>query len=121
MSEFNPILLEAYHLEYGHKPDGGTKHDNNKPDLSLLPRAALISMAEAFMYGEKKYGRYNYTLGFESHRLFAALQRHLLAWQDGETDDPESGLSHLSHALATIAMIVHCQELGTLTDTRRKK
>lgn len=100
---------------------GGTKHDTGKPDLSLLPKPALEAMAEALMYGEKKYGRYNYTKGFDSHRLFAAIQRHLLAWQDGETNDPESGLSHLSHALASLAMLIHCKDLGTLVDTRYKK
>lgn len=102
---------------------GGIKHDTGKADLSLNPYIALKEMALAFMWGEKKYNRYNYTQGFESHRLVAAAMRHLCEYQNGEDLDPEStiGSSHLGHALACIAMLLHCEELGTLTDTRYKK
>lgn len=97
---------------------GGTKHDSGKPDLSLVPRSTLNAIAEALMYGEAKYQRYNYLRGFDSHRLIAATLRHLVAWQDGEDLDTESNLSHLSHALASLSMLVHCKEYGSLTDTR---
>lgn len=96
------------------------KLDTGKPDLSLNPKVALEQMAFAFQYGEKKYGRYNYTAGFESHRLIGAAMRHLTQWQDGEDQDPESGASHLGHALASIAMLLHTIELGTNRDTRLK-
>jgi len=94
------------------------KNDQAKPDLSLLPLPALEQMALAFMYGEKKYGRYNYTAGFESHRLIAACLRHVSQYQNGEDLDPESGASHLGHALASLAMLLHTISLGTNRDTR---
>ena len=97
------------------------KLDTNKADLSLLPLVALEQMARAFMFGEKRYGRYNYTAGFNSHRLVAAALRHITQWQDGEDNDPESGASHLGHALASIAMLLHTIQLGTNVDTRYKK
>jgi hypothetical protein len=100
---------------------GGTKHDGGKPDLSLCPRVALEAMAKALMFGEQKYGRYQYLMGFESHRLIAAALRHLTAWQDGEDIDADSGNSHLAHALASIAMLLDCQDKGTLKDTRHGK
>lgn len=103
---------------------GGKKFDGGKADLSLVPRIASEEMARAFMVGEKKYGRYNYTAGLQSHRLIAAAMRHLHAYQEGEDMDPEGTefrSKHLGHALASIAMLLHCEELGTLTDTRRKK
>ena len=48
--------------------------------------------------------------------------RHLDAYREGEDMDPEStvGSTHLGHALASIAMILECERLGTLTDTRYK-
>ena len=97
------------------------KFDGGKADLSLNPLIAIEQMARAFMLGEKKYGRYNYTAGMDASRLIAATLRHVHQWQDGEDNDPESGASHLGHALACIAMLLHQQQLGTLRDNRRGK
>ena len=99
----------------------GTKHDTGKVDISLVPLVATEAEARALMFGEKKYGRYNYTQGFETSRLVAACLRHVLAYQDGEDTDPESGLSHLGHAKACLSMLLHCDQLGTLRDNRLKK
>lgn len=96
----------------------GKKFDSNKPDLSLIPLSALAETAKAFMLGEQKYSRGNYKLGLESHRLVAAALRHILTWEQGESLDPESGASHLGHAMACLAMIMETQRLGTLKDTR---
>lgn len=96
----------------------GKKFDSGKADLSLNPKIAQEEMAFAFMLGEKKYGRFNFYKGLESHRLISAAMRHLNAWNEGENLDPESGRSHLGHALACIAMILKTQELGSLRDTR---
>lgn len=97
------------------------KFDSGKADLSLNPLVALEQMARAFMLGEKKYGRYNYTAGMDASRLTGAALRHIGQWNDGEEFDPESGASHLGHALACIAMLLHQQQLGTLKDNRRTK
>lgn len=97
------------------------KFDQQKIDLSLLPLPFLEQTAQALMYGEKKYGRYNYTSGFDSHRIVAAFLRHALAYQNGEDLDPESGLPHLGHAGACLAMLAHTQALGTNKDTRLGK
>lgn len=97
------------------------KDDSYKADLSLCPLVALEQMARAFMLGEKKYGRYNYLNGgMDSHRLVAACMRHVLQWQGGEELDPESGHSHLGHALACLAMLLDQQKHNVLQDTRRK-
>lgn len=99
----------------------GTKHDTGKPDLSLLPTHALEETARALMFGANKYGRYNYCQGFEDTRLAAACLRHVYSFLNGEEKDPESGLSHLAHAMATLSMMMHCQDLGTLRDNRYRK
>lgn len=99
---------------------GGTKHDNGKPDLSLLPSVFVKEVARALMHGENKYGRHNFEKGFDTHRLVGACLRHVYAWNEGEDSDPESGISHLAHAAATLGMLLRCLELGTATDTRSK-
>ncbi len=83
----------------------GTKNDQAKPDLSLIPTDALWGMAAALTYGAKKYDRHNFREGIEFSRLVAACMRHLTAWNEGENIDNETSLSHLDHALASLAML----------------
>lgn len=94
------------------------KNDQAKPDLSLLPQILLIEIAKAFMVGEKKYGRYNYTKGHQASQLVAAALRHMTAWNDGEEHDPADGQHHLGAVGACIGMILRQQQLGTLKDNR---
>ena len=114
-------LCAQAQITHSEPPHKGTKHDSGKPDLSLIPLSALVEEAKGFQLGEAKYGRYNFTKGLESHRLVAAALRHILAWQEGEDLDPESGASHLGHARCCLAMLLETQKLGTLKDTRRTK
>jgi len=100
------------------RPQSGVKNDFQKIDLSLLTRASLEAEASAMMFGEEKYGRHNFRNGFETHRLVAAALRHITAWQDGESLDPESGLSHLNHAKACLGMLITNIADGKAIDTR---
>jgi hypothetical protein len=100
--------------------NGAAKNDSQKIDLSLIPYAALRAEAEAFMVGEKKYGRYNYCKGHKASQLMAALLRHAFAWFEGEECDPVDGQPHLGSIRACTAMILRQQELGTLQDDRFK-
>ena len=85
---------------------GGIKFDKDKPEMVLIPVAAKIAMAEAFGYGAKKYGKWNYKKGMDWTRLISATERHLDAFKECEDLDPESGILHLGHALADLAMLV---------------
>lgn len=103
-------------------PSGmGIKNDQEKPDLSLVPRELLEETAKAFTYGAMKYGRYNFRAGMDHHRILAAAMRHLVAYNEGEDLDPESGLSHLGHAAASIGMLLVLIRTGSGKDTRFKK
>lgn len=99
----------------------GTKHDAGKPDYSLLTRAMVEPMIRALMYGENKYSRGNFRAGFVNTRLAAAAMRHIMAYLDREDADPESGVSHLGHAMAAIAMLLDNDATGTSTDGRYDK
>lgn len=96
----------------------GTKNDKDKPDFSLLPYAALEALARVLDFGAAKYDRNNYRKGFDNTRLLAAALRHIHAYSNGEDLDPESGLSHLDHGLASIAMLLQNQKDGVSNDTR---
>lgn len=90
-----------------------------KPDLSLIPPVALIEEAQAFQDGANKYGPYNWREKTVSARIYtAAALRHILAYQDGEEYDPVSGVSHLAHARACLAILIDADSLGMLNDNR---
>jgi hypothetical protein len=99
----------------------GVKNDSEKVDLSLLTRASMEAEATALMFGAKKYHRHNFRKGFENHRLIAAAMRHIVAFNDGEDLDPESGLCHLNHAKACLGMLITNIADGKSIDTRFKK
>lgn len=89
----------------------GLKYDTNKLDWSLMPFEIIEKIVEILQYGEKKYGRNNWQgLDNFNNRYFSALMRHLIAWQQGEKNDYESGLSHLAHAACNIIFLLYFQE-----------
>lgn len=97
------------------------KYDQHKPDYSLLTSAMLEPMTKALMYGEHKYSRGNFRKGFENIRLTSAALRHIFAYLDREEQDPESGVTHLGHAMAALAMLLDNIAEGVSTDVRYPK
>lgn len=85
----------------------GVKKDKDKPRMDMLPPVGLVKIAEVMSYGANKYGDFNFRLGMRYGRLLAAALRHITAYMGGEDNDKESGLSHIAHAGACMAML--CQ------------
>lgn len=84
----------------------GVKFDSEKPDLSLLPKDALIEITRVLEFGARRYGRDNFKLGIEINRLIAAAMRHILSFNEGETLDPDSGLNHAAHAATNLMFVL---------------
>lgn len=99
-----------------------TKHDKGKPKVDLVPPEVILSLAEVLTFGADKYDAHNWRSGggMAWSRVYAACQRHLLAFWQGEDHDPESGLQHLSHALCCIAFLITYQIEGSGIDDRYK-
>ncbi len=76
----------------------GVKLDAGKPPMSLLDSYALEQIALVLAFGAGKYDRHNWRGGIRFSRLIDAALRHLLVFNNGEDNDPESGLPHLAHA-----------------------
>lgn len=92
---------------------------SDKIPLGLWPTTATAAGAMAFLHGALKYGKNNWrAVGVRSSTYHDALQRHIAAWWEGEDCDPDSGLSHLAHALACIAVLVDAEAAGELNDDR---
>lgn len=96
------------------------KFDKGKPKVFLVPPKAIIGTARAMTHGAKKYEFHNYKkgTGLDWDRPASALFRHLLAWIDGEDYDSDSGLHHLDHAGACIAILQDLVYSNIGKDTR---
>ena len=98
---------------------GSKKDDSQKPELTLVSRAFLEATARAMMWGKNKYHKHNYLVtGFAQQRLLAAAMRHLVAYNDGEDLDPESGNCHLDHACGALNMLIDLMHKGKAPDDR---
>lgn len=84
----------------------GVKHDQGKPDLTLLLKDALFEMARVREFGNKKYSGVDTWRGVGQKRYLAAALRHIYQYQDNPKDS-ESGLSHLGHALVSLMFAYH--------------
>jgi len=98
----------------------GIKHDDGKPDMSLLSTIALVKTAEVMSFGAKKYSANNWRGGFAWSRPLAAAARHLYAYIGGEDKDPESGLSHLAHCACCIMFLLEFETTRQDLDDRYK-
>lgn len=85
-----------------------------KPErYDLLPKPGLDAIARVFGWGASKYADHNWRKGYEWSKSYAAAMRHLTAFWEGETNDPESGLPHLAHAgFHILVMLTWLREQG---------
>jgi len=93
-----------------------------KPQLNLIPASAQILESVVMALGAEKYGPFNWRESAVRSSIYvAAAMRHLLAWADGQNEDPESGVSHLAHVRACMGIVLDAQSLGKLEDDRPKQ
>lgn len=93
---------------------------SDKLPLHLWPETATILGSLGLLDGLLKYGRGNFReIGVRSSIYYDAARRHLNAWFEGEDADPDSGLPHLGHALACIAILIDAGAAGKLNDDRQ--
>jgi hypothetical protein len=92
---------------------------SRKAPMSTLPAGVLAEIGVAMMEGKAKYGAFNYRIaGIRSSVYYDALQRHIMAWWEGEDIDPASGLPHVVKALSTLVVLRDAQRNGMVNDDR---
>lgn len=90
-----------------------TKPTNPKDSLSIrraplstVPANVIAELGVAMLEGAVKYGRHNYRdAGVRASVYYDATMRHLMAWWEGENIDRESGLSHITKAIASLVVL----------------
>lgn len=93
-----------------------------KPPVSTVSEPVLFEVGAAMLEGALKYGRHNYReIGVRSSVYFDAARRHLGDWWEGEDTDPDSGLPHISKAIASLVVLRDAQMQGREFDDRPPK
>mgnify|MGYP003631491373 CR=1 FL=1 len=93
-----------------------------KPSTHFIPKPPLYEVANALLEGALKYGAYNWRVaGVRASIYYSACGRHLDAWLEGEDIDPESGIHHVSKAIAGLLVIRDAMMAGKFSDDRPPK
>ena len=71
-----------------------------------VPTTIIWELGVAMLEGARKYGRHNYRVaGVRGSVYVDAAKGHIDQWWEGEDIDEESGLSHLTKAMASLAVL----------------
>jgi hypothetical protein len=80
--------------------------EENKPRPDLISPFAMERLAEWLRLGATKYSERNWEKGLPLSRCTASLCRHLLKFQQGQTDE-----DHVAAILCNAMFIAHTQEM----------
>ncbi|MCK1741362.1 hypothetical protein IVA80_10920 [Bradyrhizobium sp. 139] len=91
-----------------------------KVPVSPIPAPVLGEVGLAMMEGALKYGRHNYrVIGVRASVYYdAVMSRHMPAWWEGQDNDPDSGLSHVTKAIASLVVLRDAMMRGNWEDDR---
>ena len=107
--------MEETKKESNPKDNVGTK----KVPFSTIPGPVLAEVGLALFEGARKYRRHNYRVaGVRASVYYDASLRHLMAWWEGENIDPDSGLSHVTKAIAGLMVLRDSMMIGNWKDDR---
>lgn len=96
---------------------GGIKDNRGKAPINLVPSRPILAVAEILAFGALKYKPHNWRRGLPWPDTYSSLQRHLLAWNEGEDLDPETGKSHLAHAACQLLFLLDYTITGVGEDS----
>jgi len=79
---------------------------STKPPITTVPMNVMSELGVAMMEGAIKYGKHNYRVSPVRASVYVdAAWRHLSNWWEGEDIDPDSELSHVIKAIASLTVI----------------
>ena len=87
--------------------------------FSVVPLTVIAELGVAMLEGARKYGRHNYRVaGVRASVYVDAAIGHIMQWWEGEDTDPDSGLSHVTKAIASLTVLRDAMIQDMLTDDR---
>lgn len=97
-----------------------SKNDQEKWRPTLTYPSTMRAISRVRALGIKKYGAAEDWLTTEPIRHMDAAMRHIIAHLEGEISDPESGETHLAHAITNLMFEIERMERAkiNLQDTQ---
>ena len=90
-----------------------------KAPISAISAPVIAEIGLAMLEGARKYGRHNYRVsGVRASVYYDAVFRHLASFYEGEDVDPDSGLSHITKAIACLVVLRDSMIRGNWVDDR---
>lgn len=90
-----------------------------KVPMSCVSAPVMAEVAVAMLEGALKYGRHNYrVIGVRGSVYYDATMRHLMDYWEGVDLDPDSGLSHITKAIASLTVLRDAMIQGKYLDDR---
>lgn len=90
--------------------------------FSVIPLPVVWEMCLGMLEGGLKYGRHNYRkAGVRASVYFDATFRHMTSWWEGEDDDPDSQLNHITKAITSLLVLRDSMIRGNWVDDRPPK
>jgi hypothetical protein len=90
-----------------------------KTPFSVIPFDVIAELGNAMLEGSAKYGRHNYrAAGARASVYFDGTLRHLTQWWEGQDLDPDSGVNHVSKAIASLVVLRAAMLAGKFEDDR---
>jgi len=91
-----------------------------KPSYAAVPVPVLYEVGAALTEGARKYGGYNWRVaGVRTSVYIDATRRHLDSFWEGEDIDPDSGLSHITKAIASLTVFRDAMIQGMVANDDR--
>jgi len=83
------------------------RFNEGKVQLSYMMDAdvAMKGMCKVMTFGAEKYARGNWKNAMDIQEVMDSLLRHMMAYNNGEVLDPESGLPHIDHIMCNAVFL----------------
>ena len=92
---------------------------SKKLTFSTIPCKVMAEIGLALLEGAIKYRRHNYRVaGVRASIYYDACLRHLTDWWEGTDIDPDSGLNHVTKAIAGLVVLRDSMMIGNWNDDR---
>ncbi len=93
-----------------------------KAPISTVSGVVMAELGVAMFEGAVKYGKHNYrAIGVRGSVYRDAAWRHLNKWWEGEDVDPDSGLNHITKAIASLVVLRDAMIFDMWEDDRPPK
>lgn len=99
----------------------GVRYNDNKLRVDLVSPRSIKAMAQVLTKGVEKYPENNWRKGLKwIGGVMSSVDRHLLAFKNGEDRDPESGLLHIAHAMTNLMFLLEYYTTHPELDDRKE-